>query len=108
MASNDALPTKRVLASVWMTRTAWPCLTASLAVWSALYAAIPPLTPRSSRPIVERSRLLPVVVLELALSDLFERDRQVVLGVRLHHRGREVVERALARVVVVGFGLRRA
>jgi hypothetical protein len=48
-ASNDVFPTNRSLAGVWITRTAWPALTARRAVSRALYAAIPPLTPMSNR-----------------------------------------------------------
>ena len=35
-AANDALPTNRVAASVWMTRTAWPAFVASRVSSSAL------------------------------------------------------------------------
>src|SRR4051812_34366653 len=59
---------------------------------------MPPETPSSSRATGYR---LPVLVLDLAGGDLFEGDRQVVLRPRLHHRGRELVEGALAEVVVV-------
>src|SRR6478609_3824628 len=50
-------------------------------------------------------RLLPVVVLDLARFDFLECDREVVLGAGLDHRRRELVERALAEVVVVGVDL---
>ena len=36
IAANEAVPTKRVDASVWMTRTAWPALVASRVSSSAL------------------------------------------------------------------------
>src|SRR5580658_8207873 len=97
MAAKDAVPTKRVLASVWMTRTACPARTASRAVSSALYAAIPPLTPRSTR----ATPLLPVVELQLALGDFLEGDREVVLRTRVDHRWRELVERPLTEIVVI-------
>src|SRR5438105_15884315 len=85
---------------------------------------MPPLTPRSNLmgcsagpPVPRFDRAvrppaslnwagpLPVVVLQLALSDLFKCDRQVVLRVGLNHRRRELVESALAEVVVVGVDL---
>src|SRR2546423_12874911 len=44
---------------------------------------------------------MPVLVAELALGDLLERHREVVLRARLHERRWEVVERALAELVVV-------
>src|SRR5919198_781212 len=44
---------------------------------------------------------MPVLVPELALGDLLERHREVVLRARLHERRREVVEGALAELVVV-------
>src|SRR3954464_13976221 len=51
---------------------------------------------------------LAVVVLDLARGDFLERDRQVVLRTGLDHRRRELVERALAEVVVVAVDLPRA
>ena len=42
-------PTKRVEASVWRTRTAWPARIASRTSSTVLYAAIPPLTPSRIR-----------------------------------------------------------
>src|SRR5215207_2983061 len=53
-------------------------------------------------------RRLAVVVLDLARGHFLERDREVVLRARLDHRRRELVERALAEVVVVGVDLPRA
>src|SRR3954463_189969 len=50
---------------------------------------------------------LAVVVLDLARGDFLERDRQVVLRTALDHRRRELVERALAQVVVVAVDLPR-
>src|SRR5437764_15414230 len=47
------------------------------------------------------SSLLLVRVLDLALRDLFERHREVVLRARLDERGQELVERAFAKLVVV-------
>src|SRR2546421_9254447 len=43
----------------------------------------------------------PVAVLDLARGDLVERDLEVVLGARVHHRRRVLVERPLTEVVVV-------
>src|SRR5215204_4848411 len=99
MPANEAVPTNRVDASVWITRTAWPALIARRASSSALYAAIPPLTPSRRRATAVSSAA--VAVLDLAARDLFEGDRQVVLRTRVHHRRRELLERALAEVVVV-------
>src|SRR4051812_13527954 len=48
---------------------------------------------------------LAVLVLDLAGGDFLERDREVVLGAGVDHRGRELVERPLAEVVVVGVDL---
>src|SRR6185312_7625384 len=45
--------------------------------------------------------LLLIGVLDLALRNLFERHRQVVLRTRLDERGQELVERAFAELVVV-------
>src|SRR5262245_40129846 len=49
-----------------------------------------------------------VVVRDLALGDLFEGKRQVVLRARLDQRRREFVERALTELVVVVVDLPRA
>src|SRR3954451_15404714 len=67
---------------------------------------MPPVTP--SRTLAILAYLLPVLVPELAVRDLFERDGEVVLRGRLDHRGRELVERPLAEVVVIGVDLTRA
>src|SRR5215210_7799875 len=70
---------------------------------------MPPLTPSRMRAIERRPRCpLPVLVLDLARGDFLERDRQVVLRAGVHHRWRELVERSLAEVVVVGVDLARA
>src|SRR6185295_10296013 len=45
--------------------------------------------------------LLLIGVLDLALSNLFERHRQIVLRARLDERGQELVERAFAELVVI-------
>src|SRR5436190_21820678 len=72
---------------------------------------MPPLTPRRMRAMRapwRRRRAAPalaVVVLDLARGDFLERDRQVVLGAGFDHRRRELVERALAEVVVVAVDL---
>src|SRR4051795_11606885 len=51
---------------------------------------------------------LSVVVLDLALRDFLEGDREVVLRPRLDHRGRELVKGPLTEVVVVRVDLSRA
>ena len=48
-AANDGAPTKRCAAGVWTTRTACPPFVARRTTSSALYAAIPPVTPRRMR-----------------------------------------------------------
>src|ERR1039457_22791 len=65
---------------------------------------MPPVTP--SRTLIAgmvpaRGLLLRVVVDDLALGDLFEGHRQVVLRARLDQRRRKLVERPLAQLVVV-------
>src|SRR3954466_2098276 len=72
---------------------------------------MPPVTPRrirakSRRPWVDLR--LAVVVLDLARGDFLERDREVVLRAALDHGRRELVEGALAQVVVVRVDLTRA
>src|SRR5215217_390320 len=52
-----------------------------------------------------RRTRLAVLVLDLAGGDFLERDREVVLRAGVDHRGRELVERPLAEVVVVGVDL---
>ena len=54
--ANVAAPTNRRLVGVWITRTACPALIARRAVSTALYAAMPPVTPISSRDIGPLSR----------------------------------------------------
>src|SRR5690242_17101816 len=71
---------------------------------------MPPVTPRRIRAKLRRPWVEPrlaVVVLDLARGDFLERDRQVVLRAALDHRRRELVERALAQVVVVAVDLTR-
>src|SRR4026209_505664 len=76
---------------------------------------MPPLVPsrilairypyRETRPY---GRSLDTVArLDLALRDLFERDREVVLGRRVHHRRRKLLEDPLAERVVVVVDLPR-
>ena len=48
-AAKDAAPTNRCAVGVWITRTAWPAFVARRTSSSALYAAMPPLTPRRRR-----------------------------------------------------------
>src|SRR3954449_5397110 len=103
--SKVALPTKWRLEGVWITRTAWPAPVARRTSSTALYAAIPPETPRRMR---ATASALAVAVLQLACSNLFEGDLQVVLRAGLDHRGRVLVESALTEVVVVGVDLSRA
>src|SRR3954471_18124120 len=71
---------------------------------------IPPVTPSrtlANSPPPRGPAGLAVLVLDLARGDFLERDRQVVLGAALDHRRRELVERALAQVVVVAVDLTR-
>src|SRR5204863_6579769 len=69
--------------------------------------AMPPLTPTSTRamPPPWPGTTSAVVVLDLARFDFLEGDREVVLGAGVDHRRRELVEGALAEVVVVGVDL---
>src|SRR5437764_15357139 len=67
---------------------------------------MPPVTPRSTRAMSPGLRR-PVVVLDLALGRFLEGHRQVVLRARLDER-RQLVERALAELVVVVVDLARA
>src|SRR6059058_39007 len=66
---------------------------------------MPPVTPSRIRAMGPNCAcyllLLGVGVLELALVDLFEGHRQVVLRAGLDQRRREIVERALTQLVVV-------
>src|SRR3954451_1346052 len=103
--SKVALPTKCRLAGVWITRTACPSTVARRTSSTALYAAIPPETPRRIRPTAAASA---VAVLQLRGSDLLEGDLEVVLRAGLDHRRRVLVESPLAEVVVVGVDLSRA
>src|SRR6478736_4397264 len=66
---------------------------------------MPPHTPSRMRGKAGR---LPVAVRDLAGRDFLERDRQVVLRSRVDHRRRELLERALAQIVVVRVDLPRA
>src|SRR6478735_1687641 len=63
---------------------------------------MPPHTPRRMRGMRDR---LAVAVRDLAGRDFLERDRQVVLRRGVHHRGRKLLERPLAEIVVVGIDL---
>src|ERR1700693_4482956 len=67
---------------------------------------MPPVTPR--RPRATLTRLALVRVLDLALGDLFEGHRQVVLRAGLDERWRIVVEGALTELGVVVVYLPRA
>src|SRR5687768_17524242 len=61
---------------------------------------MPPVTPRRTRANAGL-RGLPVGDDDLALGDLLEGHRQVVLRAGLHERGRKVVEGALTELVVI-------
>src|ERR687898_247566 len=65
---------------------------------------MPPLTP--SRILAMRLRA--VLVLDLALGQLFERDREVVPGLGLDHRRRVLLVGALVERAVVAVELARA
>src|SRR3954447_24949581 len=70
---------------------------------------MPPVTPSRTRAIATPpAALLAVAVLDLARGDLLERDREVVLRPRVHHRRRVLLEGALTEVVVVRVDLARA
>src|SRR3954451_22845497 len=75
---------------------------------------MPPLTPSRMRAMTAGwcrlavAAAAAVAVPDLAARDLLEGDRQVVLGARVDHRGRELLERSLAEVVVVRVDLPRA
>src|SRR5262249_2552774 len=110
-------------AGVWITRSACPAAVARRTSSSALYAAMPPLTPSRIRamvtfrrpvergqPAVRRLRAPAgwrsgVVVFELAGRHLLGGLREVVFRSRFDHRGRKLVERTLAEVVVVAVDL---
>src|SRR6478672_7745754 len=112
MPSNDAGPTNRVAPSVISTRTPWPAFVARRTSSSALYAEIPPVTPSRMRAIGPSWRrpaptpLGAVLELELALGELLEGDREVVLAaLGVHHRRRVLAEVPLTEVVVVAVDL---
>src|SRR5919106_5595528 len=67
---------------------------------------MPPVTPRRTRAMPPRCGLR-VRDLDLALGDLFEGHRQVVLRARLDERRRKVVKRAFAELVMVVVDLPR-
>src|ERR671918_1185689 len=68
---------------------------------------MPPLTPSKTRAIGRSRRgLEPVLVAELAVRQLFEGYREVILArLGVHHRGRILAEAAFADVVVVAVDL---
>src|SRR3954453_3397913 len=71
---------------------------------------MPPVTPSrtlANSPPPRGPAGLAVLVLDLARGDFLERDRQVVFRAALNHRRRELVEGALAQVVVVAVDLTR-
>src|SRR5690242_20784505 len=76
---------------------------------------MPPHTPSRRRTEVAEGGWAPgssflsaIPVRDLARGDFLERDRQVVLGGGVDHRRRELLEGALAEVVVVAVDLTRA
>src|SRR5918992_2137367 len=97
-AANVFARTNRSAPGVTTGTTSWPRLTSRRTSSHALYAAMPPLTPTSTRAIrlfcrsaagVRRDvpeLLLGVGVVELPLCDLLEGHRQVVLRARLDQR----------------------
>src|SRR3954471_9572709 len=62
---------------------------------------MPPVTPRRILATACAYPLPAVAVLDLVCGDLLERDLEVVLRLRVHHRRRILVEGPLAQVVVV-------
>src|SRR5919197_2918452 len=71
---------------------------------------MPPHTPSRMRGTAKAAGggvLAAVAVGDLPVRDFLERDGQVVLGRGVDHRGRELLERALAEVVVVAVDLTR-
>src|SRR3954464_7429703 len=69
---------------------------------------MPPHTPSRMRGTRLQMSSAAVAVGHLAGRDFLERDRQVVLGGGVDHRRRELLEGALAEVVVVAVDLTRA
>ena len=108
MPANDAAPTKRCDASVWMTRTAWPAFVARRVELERLVGGDAAGDAEEDARHAPRRALYAVAVLDLALGDFLEGDREVVLRARVDHRRRELLERALAEVVVVRVDLARA
>src|SRR3954451_20385157 len=62
---------------------------------------MPPVTPRRILATACAYPLTAVTVLDLVCGDLLERDLEVVLRLRVHHRRRILVEGPLPEVVVV-------
>src|SRR5919109_2097857 len=68
---------------------------------------MPPVTPRSTRATPAEGSGLLLADGDLALGDLLEGHRQVVLRPRFDERRREIVERPLAELVMVVVDLAR-
>ena len=116
-AAQVAAPTKRSADPVGTTRTAWPLSVSRRSSSAALYAAMPPLTPRTTRgrrqtgdvcPVRRPFRLVDRLGAEQALVDLAERDGQrLLVDVGLDERA-DVLQQALAELGVVGVDLASA
>src|SRR3954469_16502723 len=108
MASRVGLPTKRSAAGVATTETSWPARTRRRTRATALYAAIPPVIPTTTR---RRSPSLDVIPAasgseslddELVLVDLAERHgERLVVDRRVDERPDVVEQAALVQVGVV-------
>src|SRR5690606_21762841 len=115
-AAQVASPTNRRAAAVGTTRTSWPDSVKSRSNSHALYAAMPPPTPRTTRGEVDPSpavtgsrRSLGVDRLrgEQVAVDLAEGDgERLLLGSGLHQRP-DVLQQALAELAVVRVDLAR-
>src|SRR5437588_5284295 len=111
-AANVASPTNLVAPAVITTCTSAPAWRSLLVRMAALYAAIPPVTPRRTR-LPDSGDLLDADTLgpledDLALGDLLHRDRQrlVLQSARLDERRHELAA-ALAELAVVRVDLAR-
>src|SRR5918992_138452 len=110
-AANVSGPMNRVAASVRTTDTSAPAALSKRATSAALYAAIPPETPSTTRRPASGSLLglglLGSLVVDLPFGDLLERDRErLVREAGFHERGHELTP-ALAELVVVRVDLSR-
>src|SRR5690606_5896274 len=104
-ASQVAAPTNRSAAAVGTTVTRWPASVSSRSSSAALYAAIPPATPRSTRATRDRGLAVGRRGRQQAGVDLPHGDRQrLLLRGGLHQRP-DVLQQALAELAVVGVDL---